>query len=225
LISDGVILQTGPYHQLMTSSQDFHDLINAHKETADSDQLASVTLSQRHSSSNKCTEAIVLKQFKAPNGNQLIKKEERGKGDTGLKPYLQYLNQMKGYIFFSMTSLADLLFVVFSILQNSWMAANVDNPHVSALKLILVYFTIGAFSIVFIFTRGLLVVALGLQSSKYLFSQLMNSLFRAPMSFYDSTPLGRILSRVSKLNNYFPFYEIKENKYNSTFYFQCLGLI
>ncbi|KEH16403.1 putative xenobiotic-transporting ATPase [Medicago truncatula] len=197
LISDGVILQTGPYHQLMTSSQDFQDLINAHKETSDSDQLASVTLSQRHSSSNKCTQAIVLKQFNAPNGNQLIKKEERGKGDTGLKPYLQYLNQMKGYIFFSMTALTDLLFVVFSILQNSWMAANVDNPHVSALKLILVYFTIGAFSIVFIFTRGLLVVALGLQSSNYLFSQLMNSLFRAPMSFYDSTPLGRILSRVS----------------------------
>ncbi|KAL0304369.1 UNVERIFIED_CONTAM: ABC transporter C family member 10 [Sesamum radiatum] len=38
---------------------------------------------------------------------------------------------------------------------------------------------------------------MGMKSSRALFSQLLISLFRAPMSFYDSTPLGRILSRVS----------------------------
>ncbi|RZC91267.1 hypothetical protein C5167_027333 [Papaver somniferum] len=35
------------------------------------------------------------------------------------------------------------------------------------------------------------------KSSKSLFSQLLNSLFHAPISFYESTPLGRLLSRVS----------------------------
>ncbi|KAL9690109.1 hypothetical protein QQ045_010503 [Rhodiola kirilowii] len=45
--------------------------------------------------------------------------------------------------------------------------------------------------------RSISTVFLGLQSSKSLFTQLLNSLFRAPMSFYDSTPLGRILSRIS----------------------------
>uniref|UniRef100_A0A151UFW1 ABC transporter C family member 10 n=1 Tax=Cajanus cajan TaxID=3821 RepID=A0A151UFW1_CAJCA len=83
------------------------------------------------------------------------------------------------------------------------MAANVDNPQVSTLQLIVVYMLIGVGSIVFMLIRSLLAVAMGLQSSKYLFSQLVNSLFRAPMSFYDSTPLGRILSRVSILNNFY----------------------
>ncbi|KAJ4748880.1 hypothetical protein LUZ62_083285 [Rhynchospora pubera] len=41
------------------------------------------------------------------------------------------------------------------------------------------------------------VVMLGLVTSKSLFSQLLGSLFHAPMTFYDSTPLGRIISRVS----------------------------
>ncbi|GAU26484.1 hypothetical protein TSUD_294530, partial [Trifolium subterraneum] len=32
LISDGVIQQAGRYHQLLSSSQEFHDLVNAHKK-------------------------------------------------------------------------------------------------------------------------------------------------------------------------------------------------
>ncbi|RZC91263.1 hypothetical protein C5167_027329 [Papaver somniferum] len=40
-------------------------------------------------------------------------------------------------------------------------------------------------------------VAMGIHSSKSLFYKLLKSLFHAPISFYESTPLGRILSRVS----------------------------
>ncbi|PRQ32017.1 putative xenobiotic-transporting ATPase [Rosa chinensis] len=46
-------------------------------------------------------------------------------------------------------------------------------------------------------TQISLAVVGGLETSKSLFSQLLNSLFRAAISFYDSTSLGRILSRVS----------------------------
>jgi len=213
-MSNGEIVQSGPYHQLMTSSQEFNDLVNAHKETAGSDQFASATFSERHSTSIKSMQASVLKQYKAPNGNQLIHQEEREKGDTGLKPYLQYLNQTKGYILFSMAFLCHLIFVFCQILQNSWMASNVDNPLVSTLQLILIHLLIGGFSTVFLFIRCLLIVTLGLKSSKDLFSQLMNSLFHAPMSFYDSTPLGRVLSRVRIMHNYFPFYEMQYKKQN-----------
>ncbi|XP_058779034.1 ABC transporter C family member 10-like isoform X1 [Vicia villosa] len=197
LMSDGVILEAGPFHYLLTRSRKFQDLVNAHKETAGSNQLVNVTISKEYSTSRKVTRTFMEKQIKETNGNQLIKQEEREKGDIGLKPYLQYMNRMKGYIFFFVASLGHLMFMVCQILQNSWMASNVDNPRVSTLQLILVYFLIGVSSTFFALIRSLYVVALGLQSSKHFFLQLMNSLFRAPMSFYDSTPLGRILSRVS----------------------------
>ncbi|RDX62968.1 ABC transporter C family member 10, partial [Mucuna pruriens] len=198
LMSNGEILEAAPYHHLLTSSQAFQDLVNAHKETAGSDNLMNVTSSRRHSTSaREITQAFMEKKFKATNGNQLIKQEEREIGDTGLKPYLQYLNQMKGYIYFFVASFCHFMFVLCQILQNSWMAVNVDNSQVSTLRLIVVYFLIGAVSAIFLLIRTLLIVALGIQSSRNLFLQLMNSLFRAPMSFYDSTPLGRILSRVS----------------------------
>ncbi|CAI0546371.1 unnamed protein product [Linum tenue] len=76
-------------------------------------------------------------------------------------------------------------------------AVLVDNPNISTLKLIGVYLLIGVGSTVFLLSRGISTVILNMQSSRSLFSQLLISLFRAPMSFYDSTPLGRILSRVS----------------------------
>ncbi|KAK4734645.1 hypothetical protein R3W88_008906 [Solanum pinnatisectum] len=83
------------------------------------------------------------------------------------------------------------------VTQNFWMAAKVDNPQVGTLRLIGVYLLVGVVSMLFLLSRSLSTVFMGLQSSKSLFSQLLYSLFRAPMAFYDSTPLGRILSRVS----------------------------
>lgn len=209
LMSDGEILQAAPYHNLLTSSKDFQDLVNAHKETAGSERLMDVTSSERHSSSAKeirKTHVEKEKQFEAPKGDQLIKQEEREIGDHGLKPYLQYLNQNKGYAYFIVASLFHLIFMIGQILQNSWIAANVDNPKVSTLRLILVYLLIGVTSTIFLFMRSLLTVALGLQSSKSSFLQLQNSLFRAPMAFYDSTPLGGILSRVSMLTIIYFFF-------------------
>ncbi|EOY23417.1 Multidrug resistance-associated protein 14 isoform 2, partial [Theobroma cacao] len=198
LMSDGEILQAAPYHQLLASSQEFQDLVNAHKETAGSGRVAEVNSSDKHGTSTReIKKSYVEKQFKISKGDQLIKQEERERGDIGFKPYIQYLNQDKGFLFFSISALSHLLFVGGQISQNSWMAASVDNPNVSPLKLIAVYLVIGFFSTLLLLCRSLFIFTLGIRSSKSLFSQLLNSLFRAPMSFYDSTPLGRILSRVS----------------------------
>ncbi|PSS32348.1 ABC transporter C family member 10 like [Actinidia chinensis var. chinensis] len=198
LMSDGEIVHAAPYHKLLASSRDFQDLVNAHKETAGSERLAEVSSTQKRATSAKeIRETRSDNNFEAAGGDQLIKHEEREVGDTGFRPYMQYLNQNKGYLFFSMASLCHLTFMIGLILQNTWMAANVDNPHVTTLRLITVYLMIGFTSTLFLLCRCLCTVALGVQSSKSLFSQLLNSLFRAPMSFYDSTPLGRILSRVS----------------------------
>ncbi|RZC91253.1 hypothetical protein C5167_027315 [Papaver somniferum] len=45
--------------------------------------------------------------------------------------------------------------------------------------------------------RSLATVALGMKASESIFNQLLSSLFHAPTAFFESTPLGRILSRVS----------------------------
>ncbi|XP_071709505.1 ABC transporter C family member 10 [Rutidosis leptorrhynchoides] len=199
LMSDGEIIAAAPYDQLMSSSQEFQDLVNAHKETAGSERLAQVTSSTKQIPSVKDLKSTHVNKISenSEQNNQLIKTEEREQGDTGLRPYKQYLNQNKGYLLFSVAVLSQVAFVACNVCQNSWMAANVDNADVTTLKLIVVYLIIGVVAMLFLLARSLFTVALGLQSSKSIFSQLLISLFRAPMSFYDSTPLGRVLSRVS----------------------------
>ncbi|KAI5443885.1 ABC transporter C family member 10 [Lathyrus oleraceus] len=198
LMSDGKIQHASNYHHLLTFSQEFKDLVDAHKTTGTPSRHAHVTSTSIHSKpSREMIQYFTKQSIHVVNGDQLIKQEEREKGDTGFKPYLQYLNQKRGYIYFFATILSHLMFVIFQMLQYSWMAASVDNPRVGKLKLLGVYLLIAFSSTMFVILRSLLAVALGFQSSKVLFRQLMNSLFRASMSFYDSTPLGRILSRVS----------------------------
>ncbi|KAI5444220.1 Multidrug resistance-associated protein 7, variant 3 [Lathyrus oleraceus] len=198
LMLDGKIQQGGTYNDLLTFSQEFKDIVNSYKKTGGTYQLADVTSTRIHSKSNKeMKQYFIEKNFNDINGDEFIKEEEREKGNTGLKPYLHYLNQKKGYIYFFISSLSHFMFMICQILQNSWMAASVDNPQVSTLKLITIYLLIGITSTIFVIMRSLFAAALGFQSSKNLFRHLTNSLFSASMSFYDTTPLGRILSRVS----------------------------
>ncbi|CAM8900537.1 unnamed protein product [Rhodiola kirilowii] len=198
LMSDGEIVKAAPYSELLESSKEFQTLVNAHKETAGSERLSEVTSSQKSEKPLKEIKSTYIeKDTKLVKGDQLIKQEEKEIGDTGFKPYIQYLNQNKGFLFFSLASFGHVSFVIGQVLQNSWMAAHVDDPQVSKLRLIVVYLIIGFTSTLFLLCKYLFAIYMGLQSSKSLFTQLLNSLFRAPMSFYDSTPLGRILSRVS----------------------------
>ena len=197
MMSDGQILISGTYHELLASSQKFFDLVNAHKETANRETLAEVgTIKRQNYSTLEIQRANVENEYQSLKGDQLIKQEEREIGDTGFKPYFIYLNQNKGYLYFSINALAFVTFLTGQILQNTWIAFGVDNPHVTKSKLIIVYIIIGFCSTFFLLIRAFTVVLLGAKSSESFSSQLLNSLFHASMSFYDSTPLGRILSRV-----------------------------
>ncbi|GMP47033.1 hypothetical protein CsSME_00014971 [Camellia sinensis var. sinensis] len=98
LTLDGEILHAAPYHELLASNQKFQYLVNAHKETAGSERLVEVASPKKSKTPAKeIKKTHIEKKSKASEGDQLIKQEEREVGDIGLKPYIQYLNQNRGY--------------------------------------------------------------------------------------------------------------------------------
>ncbi|KAM3207796.1 hypothetical protein ACQJBY_062832 [Aegilops geniculata] len=202
LMSDGEVIRSAPYQHLLADCEEFKALVNAHKGTIGVSDLNNNIPPQRSEEvtikeTDGIHETIDTESVKPSPADQLIKKEERETGDAGVKPYMLYLRQNKGFLYFSLCMISHVIFIAGQISQNSWMATNVENTHFSILKLTYVYIIIGVCTMFFLLSRCLSVVVLGIQSSRSLFSQLLNSLFRAPVSFFDSTPLGRVLSRVS----------------------------
>lgn len=127
---------------------------------------------------------------------QLTEDEEKEKGDVGWKPYIDYVRVSKGSILLASFIFFQTAFVVLQAASSYWLAIAVQIPHIASAVAIGVYAGISAFSGIFVYLRIWFAAHLGLKASKAFFSGLMNSVFNAPMLFFDSTPLGRILTRV-----------------------------
>lgn len=60
------------------------------------------------------------------------------------------------------------------------------------------YVVVGVFSVLSIAVRNAYTLHRAVIASRYLYTCLMNSILGAPIRFFDSTPTGRILNRLSK---------------------------
>ncbi|KAI3449833.1 hypothetical protein Pfo_006498 [Paulownia fortunei] len=142
------------------------------------------------------------KKAKRSRKKQLVQEEERERGRVSMKVYLSYMTAAYKGLLIPLIILAQTLFQVLQIASSWWMAwANPqtagDKPRTSSMVLIVVYMALAFGSSWFIFVRAVLVATFGLAAAQKLFLKMLRTVFRAPMSFFDSTPAGRILNRVS----------------------------
>ncbi|KAM7501519.1 hypothetical protein LguiB_000423 [Lonicera macranthoides] len=142
------------------------------------------------------------KKAKRSRKKQLVQEEERERGRISMKIYLSYMAAAYKGLLIPLIIAAQVLFQVLQIASNWWMAwANPqtegDQPRTSNMVLIGVYMALAFGSSWFIFVRAVLVATFGLAAAQKLFMKMLTTVFRAPMSFFDSTPAGRILNRVS----------------------------
>ncbi|RXH77109.1 hypothetical protein DVH24_019997 [Malus domestica] len=106
-MNSGQILIAAPYEELLASSPEFRDLINVHDDTARFE--TQVEVEQASTGKHKlATEEIEKVNTELPlkesSRDQLIKQEQREIGDTGFKPYIQYLKPSKGFLYFSVST-------------------------------------------------------------------------------------------------------------------------
>ncbi|XP_027365917.1 ABC transporter C family member 5-like isoform X3 [Abrus precatorius] len=142
------------------------------------------------------------KKAKRSRKKQLVQEEERVRGRVSMKVYLSYMAAAYKGLLIPLIIIAQALFQFLQIASNWWMAwANPqtegDQPKVTPAVLLLVYMALAFGSSWFIFVRAVLVATFGLAAAQKLFFNMLRSIFHAPISFFDSTPAGRILNRVS----------------------------
>ncbi|CAA6672830.1 unnamed protein product [Spirodela intermedia] len=128
---------------------------------------------------------------------QLTEDETKDGGNLGWKPYVDYVSFSNGFLHLVLIILFQSGFVLLQSLSTFWLAYAIRIPNMGNITLVGVYTALSSLSGVAMYTRSLLSTHLGLKASMAFFSGLMESLFRAPMAFFDSTPVGRILTRAS----------------------------
>ncbi|XP_062229045.1 ABC transporter C family member 8-like isoform X2 [Phragmites australis] len=210
VMEGGKVGQQGKYSELLESGTAFEKLVSAHQssitalDTSASNQ--NQVQGQLVSDDNIVPSALQATRqasdieisAKGPSAViQLTEEEEKGIGVLGWKPYKDYINVSKGTFQFSGMCASQVLFTCFQIMSTYWLAVAVQMDNVSAALLVGAYSGLSIFSCCFAYSRSLFAATLGLKASKAFFSGLMDSVFKAPMSFFDSTPVGRILTRAS----------------------------
>lgn len=208
VMREGMIVQSGKYNTLLDSGMDFKALVSAHEASMElvdvetSENKTSPTLHSQRSFNPEENDENNSQEGSKPNGgsSKLIKEEEREQGRVSLKVYKLYCTESFGWlgvvamVFFSVAWQGTLMS------SDYWLAYETSEERATSFNpslFITVYAVISAVAFVLVFIRSILATVMGLKTSQIFFRQILHSILHAPMSFFDTTPSGRILTRAS----------------------------
>ncbi|CAI8608030.1 unnamed protein product [Vicia faba] len=209
VMEGGKVIQSGSYENLLRTGTAFELLVSAHKDTItelnqdnenkrdfENEVFSNPQDSQGFHLTKNQSEGEIS-SIKGPIGVQLTQEEEKVTGNVGWKPFWDYINYSKGSFMLCLIVLAQSVFIALQTASTYWLAIAIEIPKVTNATLIGVYAFISFASAAFIYIRTYLTALLGLKASTVFFSSFTTAIFNAPMLFFDSTPVGRILTRAS----------------------------
>nr|XP_023909378.1 ABC transporter C family member 3-like [Quercus suber] len=216
VMKDGRITQSGKHNDILNSGTDFMELVGVHKKALlglDSIEAGSVSGSMNKDAGNlDSTNWVVEKQEDNDVQNckegvvvnsklQIIQEEEREKGGVRFSVYWKFITMAYGGTLVSIILLAQTL----QIGSNYWMAwatpvSEDVKPSVDSSTLMIVYVALAIGSSFCVLVRSMLIRTAEYSTANQL-RKMHFCIFCAPMSFFDATPSGRILSRASTDQN------------------------
>ncbi|KAH7687320.1 Xenobiotic-transporting ATPase protein [Dioscorea alata] len=209
VMKNGKIEQAGRFPELMQQNRGFRSLVGAHRETLqaviEARHLNKVFANQTESEYEDDALSMITQEQhddKKRNIPQDVQDEERERGSIGKEVYWSYLTAVGGGGLVVIIVTAECLVQVLQVGSDYWMAwaspsTTATNTTVEMSFLFLVYMFLCLGGSICVLLRAMLVAITGLLTSQKHFEDMLNSIFHAPMSFFDSKPTERILDRVS----------------------------
>ena len=191
-MKDGMIVEQGTYDDLISSSGETAKLVASYAGGADKDQEQVEVV--------KVNDETVGKLQKQ---GQTMLEEERVLGSVSSNVYKEYLEAAGGIwavimaifliVLVQATRLGNDLWLVY------WTDGTLTERHNLSISVIMgIYFAWGL-------SQGIMAILLGVslsyafeRASRLFHKEALAGIFRAPITFFDTTPLGRIVNRFSK---------------------------
>ncbi|XP_020101725.1 ABC transporter C family member 14-like isoform X1 [Ananas comosus] len=214
VMRDGMVVKSGKYNELLESSTDFAALVAAHDSSMElvehsgsagqtGDPLSGANIEPvliRSISSGESALGPVISPKAEVATSRLIKEEERETGHVNWHIYKLYLTEAWGWWGVIVVLVLSVLWQGAQMSSDYWLAYETSDDVLNSFRpsiFIEVYVAIFVVSVVVVMIRAFVVTQLGLQTSQIFFRGILTSILHAPMSFFDTTPSGRILSRAS----------------------------
>jgi ABC-type multidrug transport system fused ATPase/permease subunit len=131
---------------------------------------------------------------------KLIAEEKVQTGSVGSAIYLYYLKKMGRLVFSGFISFLALNYVL-SVIRSFWLSTwsdNVSNDTMSVNSRLGVFVGIGLFEVLLQYISNVFLIYVIVNTGLRLHQPLLHNIIRSKMSFFDVTPLGRLINRFSK---------------------------
>lgn len=189
-LKNGEILGCGKFEKLLEDSLEFRHFYSHHK--ASNNEVSQLTTSK--------VESTPVAEL----NTQLMSDEDRESGAVRASLYIDYIKALGGrgkyqkLIMFSLVFgvLAITAFPLFNQWWLSWFTSHSES--ITPMKGILIYGTIALISLLVQMANQLFWLKRGIQAGIELHDRMLESVLKAPVRFFDTTPVGRLLQRFSR---------------------------
>lgn len=198
----GKIKAVGTYEELMANNEAFvemmksttvEEVVEAEEEAIEEKEKKELELVRAQSS------AAISSKAAKPAQKALMQEEERAVKAIGWDVYKAYIKASGSYwvgvLVIVLLFLAQAANIMTTLWLGYWTSGkyNLKEGHYMA-----GYASLGVLQSILMFFFALSLTIGGTRASKKLMNKAMEKVLRAPMAFFDTTPMGRIINRFSK---------------------------
>ncbi|KAJ1554992.1 hypothetical protein HK096_010528 [Nowakowskiella sp. JEL0078] len=198
VLKDGFIAEQGTYQQLIAAGGDFAKMISSYGSDADSSDEEDLEdlVAKREVEVAELQSVLASKK----TGKDIMTIEDQETGNVAASVWLNYIKASGGVIGFVIPLSVILVFFLSAFVGNNlWLTWWTDNQFgLSTLQYIIGYICLAVLMTISTYIYALFFAFSGTRASKNLHEKALERIMRAPVSFYDTTPLGRILNRFSR---------------------------
>ncbi|KAI9467371.1 ABC transporter [Lactarius psammicola] len=192
---DGRITEHGAFNEMMANSEGFARTFNEFvtKDQTESKGEKSIDVADGDADEN------VKKRRAAKRGAQLMQAEERNTGAVNVQVYKQYIQSGNGVVLLPVMLVTIVLMQVSFVLSSYWLVwwqeRSWQRPQGFYMG---IYAILGVGQAIAAFLNGTTLAFIVYSASMRMHDSAITRVMLSPMSFFETTPVGRIMNRLSK---------------------------